>query len=956
MKCFKCGYPVLPKYKVCPHCGTALTENQPVAASGDDNEYSVVNNRAIWNIQKGEVAHVISEREFAHTGGLRGVVLPEGCSAIVFSGKEVVSLMQAGVYDFQPANITRLTNKPQPAPHAAPAAPQTTSGGFWMGVKNFLFGKKKDEKPEAHQRRMERVGQRFAQDSPMAPTQNVRVYLVSTRNIDLLFDATIDDEGNLDFMPISIPTATIDVNLSVALQLQVQNMAMVAANYLADSNTLRTLDLMQMLRPIVKATLTKFLRNLDYQREGLPEAVVNNLKAKIIQACNEQLAGIEVVKVLSITDSSDDFERFRKIEKDLYVDNKKLDYLQRTNEFKNRLEQLTNQQTIEKAQSAEELRKSLQQINKDKLLNEDEMNQFTQMLESQQRLRKAKTQAEELQALSDLKKSTLVTEDEVKALEQSLAEKGISRDSVVDIMRVQAEQKLNTTRQIATFELSDNEHDHERAEELKAAQHNGKLLAANLEAKRQMDAYQDERKKQEFEQRVQNEDYDFNKQQRQNDADFKQRVQSEDYDFNKQQRQNDADFKQRVQSEDYDFNKQQRQNDADFKQRVQSEDYDFNKQQRQNDADFKQRVQNEDYDFNKQQRQNDADFKQRVQNDDYDFEKKQREDLHQFEQDQRAFKMRVQNEDYDFNKQQRQNDADFKQRVQNEDYDFEKKQREDLHQFEQDQRTFQTRVKNEDYDFEKQQREQALREQQSQADYMRKRQDKMDDMDILERKAAIAQRNMQAMKQAEMAELQEKNRSVEAMQQMQQNVEMNRDNLFANMSAEQIRAAQLSHLSAEAQTAMAQSYSSNKENELRAQQQQEQKVLYEQMMQQQAAQATQNQEMMMRMAQMMQQGMTSMGQQQMAQQQQRYEEQKAIKEEYRENAFRQQDRVDHSQDTAMQHIAQVSTAAAANMNAYGNKNALEQPQPHQIVSKKCPSCGAEIAPDDVFCTECGARV
>ena len=879
MKCFKCGYPVLPKYKVCPHCGTALTENQTVAASGDDNEYSVVNNRAIWNIQKGEVAHVISEREFAHTGGLRGVVLPEGCSAIVFSGKEVVSLMQAGVYDFQPASITRLTNKPQPAPHAAPAAPQTTSGGFWTGVKNFLFGKKKDERSEAHQRRMERVAQRFAPNSSMAPTQNVRVYLVSTRNIDLLFDATIDDEGNLDFMPISIPTATIDINLSVALQLQVQNMAMVAANYLADSNTLRTLDLMQMLRPIVKATLTKFLRNLDYQREGLPEAVVNNLKAKIIQACNEQLAGIEVVKVLSITDSSDDFERFRKIEKDLYVDNKKLDYLQRTNEFKNRLEQLTNQQTIEKAQSAEDLRKSLQQINKDKLLNEDEMNQFTQMLESQQRLRKAKTQAEELQALSDLKKSSLVTEDEVKALEQSLAEKGISRDSVVDIMRVQAEQKLNTTRQIATFELSDNEHDHERAEELKAAQHRGKLLAANLEEKRQMDAYQDERKKQEFEQRVQNDDYDFNK------------------------------------------------------------------QQRQNDADFKQRVQNEDYDFNKQQRQNDADFKQRVQNEDYDFEKKQREDLHQFEQDQRAFKTRVQNEDYD-----------FKQRVQNDDYDFEKKQREDLHQSEQDQRAFQTRVKNEDYDFEKQQREQALREQQSQADYMRKRQDKMDDMDILERKAAIAQRNMQAMKQAEMAELQEKNRSAEAMQQMQQNTEMNRDNLFANMSAEQIRAAQLSHLSAEAQTAMAQSYSSNKENELRAQQQQEQKVLYEQMMQQQAAQATQNQEMMMRMAQMMQQGMTSMGQQQMAQQQQRFEEQKAIKEEYRENAFRQQDRVDHSQDTAMQHISQVSTAAAANMNAYGNNNAPKQPQPHQIVSKKCPSCGAEIAPDDVFCTECGARV
>lgn len=43
---------------------------------------------------------------------------------------------------------------------------------------------------------------------------------------------------------------------------------------------------------------------------------------------------------------------------------------------------------------------------------------------------------------------------------------------------------------------------------------------------------------------------------------------------------------------------------------------------------------------------------------------------------------------------------------------------------------------------------------------------------------------------------------------------MNRDNHFANMTAEQIRAAQLSHLTGDAQVAMANAYSGEKEAEI----------------------------------------------------------------------------------------------------------------------------------------------
>lgn len=721
----------------------------------------------------------------------------------------------------------------------------------------------------------------------MPDLKTCRIYIVSNRLFNLFFDLQVDEEGNYDFAPFVIATKTVDAKIALSLQMQVTNMNEFVGNYLTDQQSVSTVLFQQQLRTCIKSTLTQLLRNLDYQQDGLPEPIINNLKNRIKSACNEQLYGIEVTKVLDITDESEDFNRFRSAEHDLFVNEKELDYLTRSNEFRNRLEQEKNKQEANQAANAESLRQTLQSINKDKLLSEDEMEQFVMMMDSQKRLREAKTKQEEYEALSDMKKSRLVKEEDIAALENVLAQNKVSRDSIVDLMRAQAEQDLALNKQIAEFKLSDNKKDHDIANELKDALHKGKLASTQLDTKRIIDAYQDERRKKE-----------------------------DDYTFAQQQRKDDYQFQQEQKLEDSSFNRQKRQNDWEFSNQQRQSDWEFNNQQRQQDADFKSRVQNEDYDFQKQQRQDERDFL----------------------------------------KQQR----DFQGKVQNDDYEFLKKQRLDEHQFEQDKRKFQSRVQNEDYDFQKMQREQALKEEQNQADFMRQRQNKFDDLDVLERKAAIAQRNMKAMKEAELAELQEKNRSAETMQSMNLNVEMNRDNLFANMTAEQIRAAQLSHLSSDAQAEMAKSYSSEKENELRAQQQAEQKALYEQMMQNQMAQNSQNQEMMMKMAQMMQQGMMGMGQQQMAAQQQRYDDQVAMKQEYRENAMRQQQRTDHTQDSALDNIGRVSTAAASNMNAYGGRNQQyqqpSQPQQPAARTKTCPSCGAEIDADETFCPECGSRV
>ena len=575
MKCPKCGYPVLPKFTKCPHCGESLIKEDNNTNLPDANDFSIVKGRAIWNVQKGEIAHLIKETELINTDGLKGVIVQEGCSAIVFMNGIITSIMQAGIYSFPTKEPTPAIRPVVPSEPKVEDKPNDLTGftngasAIGRGIRNFLFGKKKDENPEQHVKRVERTKEKI---SKLPDLKTCRIYIVSNRLFNLFFDLQVDEEGNYDFAPFVIATKTVDAKIALSLQMQVTNMNEFVGNYLTDQQSVSTVLFQQQLRTCVKNTLTQLLRNLDYQQDGLPEPIVNNLKNRIKSACNEQLYGIEVNKVLDITDESEDFNRFRSAEHDLFVNEKELDYLTRSNEFRNRIEQEKNKQEANQAANAESLRQTLQSINKDKLLSEDEMEQFVMMMDSQKRLREAKTKQEEYEALSDMKKSRLVKEEDIAALENVLAQNKVSRDSIVDLMRAQAEQDLALNKQIAEFKLSDNKKDHDIANELKDALHKGKLASTQLDTKRIIDAYQDERRKKE-------DDYTFAQQQRKDDYQFQQEQKLEDSSFNRQKRQNDWEFSNQQRQSDWDFNNQQRQQDADFKSRVQNEDYDFQKQQ-----------------------------------------------------------------------------------------------------------------------------------------------------------------------------------------------------------------------------------------------------------------------------------------------------------------------------------------------------------------------------------------
>ena len=73
------------------------------------------------------------------------------------------------------------------------------------------------------------------------------------------------------------------------------------------------------------------------------------IKEQLNVVAAEAFWGLEIVRIVEISADNEDIQRFNNLSHEMYLSEQELDYLRRTNDFKNRLADVNNSQQIHTA-------------------------------------------------------------------------------------------------------------------------------------------------------------------------------------------------------------------------------------------------------------------------------------------------------------------------------------------------------------------------------------------------------------------------------------------------------------------------------------------------------------------------------------------------------------------------------------------------------------------------------
>lgn len=487
-----------------------------------------------WTIAPGQIARNIYAQEFLEMSDADGVYVQEGVTAVLFIDGIEAAEMQGGVYSFATEKTHNDACKEKAENEAAIRAKEglvQKLGRIGRSVAHFFYHsheatreeqKKDKERTREHIRRITSksvVSVVLKRDGVVNFTMGIRPLI------------TEDGSTTMKFAPFKIRTKTLIVDIAVAMEARIYDFHEFRTTYLMERNSYSVNDLRVALNTFMRTTLQRAMR--DYAADGdlLPQDLMASVSYDLMTQSKELLHGIGISNVLDITTENEAFARFRAIEEKLFCTDKEIDYLTRTNEFKNRLQSVENQQKVTEAKTELDLRKELAQINNDQLIHEDEMEEFVQLLQTQKRIREAQNENEELAALLKLKGNRLISEDGYDTLESSIRDKKFDREQVsaefqmqaanrTNMSRVQLELRLHKSELLAGAELTDIRFEELRKSQTRQFQLDDTEQEHDLAAARRQDEYTDSRREK---------DADFADMRREKDFDFEQHQRDAEY-------------------------------------------------------------------------------------------------------------------------------------------------------------------------------------------------------------------------------------------------------------------------------------------------------------------------------------------------------------------------------------------------------------------------------------------
>lgn len=483
--CGKCNAPLLPGAKFCTTCGApAATAPEsapaPEAQAAEGGELAAVKQKIFWNIQKGEVACRVNESEFVSYDSAQGLIVNDGTTAYIKANGKVLAEIHGGIYDFvDPDELERILES-----RRGGAAGALAGGGRFLI--NALLGRRVKDKfdksgdPE-RQRSLDAVIESMKRHEAFSLT------LKLDKSFSLVFGSGTAEEM-AEFKPMTVRTKLLDLQMGLRAIFRISDFDRFAEYFLTDERVATTLKIAGKLQPTIQNAVQAVMQDREVEGTSIPADVVELITAKIV-AAGDQFYGLTLERVAEVAASNEDLERLRSLSRELYLSEQELDFLRRTNDFRNRLATETNGQAIADARSDLQLYQGLQEVNKDRLLADDELDKFYTVLSREKRIRDAQSEDEVEAALSDIEKTGLLREEDVENLRIDITERRYQRGQVIKLMQLKDEIEFEKVRTAGEGQIA-----------VETMRQGLELQELTLAHRRREDEYSDDRRAKEREQ------------------------------------------------------------------------------------------------------------------------------------------------------------------------------------------------------------------------------------------------------------------------------------------------------------------------------------------------------------------------------------------------------------------------------------------------------------------------
>ena len=107
-------------------------------------------------------------------------------------------------------------------------------------------------------------------------------------------------------------------------------------HYLVNKQYLNTAILIDEIAETVRTTIQEVLYDQPVTSNRIPGELFPIIKENLNKVAEEAFWGLEIVRIVEISADNEDIQRFNTLSHEMYLSEQELDYLRRTNDFKNR--------------------------------------------------------------------------------------------------------------------------------------------------------------------------------------------------------------------------------------------------------------------------------------------------------------------------------------------------------------------------------------------------------------------------------------------------------------------------------------------------------------------------------------------------------------------------------------------------------------------------------------------